>query len=82
MRHRRRFTHERRSPALAVDMPSADERRRVHDWHLVPAWLDGAEVVAVFRNPGDAPSARPPAANRVRDTDSERDPDAGGVVAG
>jgi RNA polymerase sigma-70 factor, ECF subfamily len=26
---------------------------RVHDWHLVPAWLDGAEVIAVFRNPGD-----------------------------
>ncbi len=27
---------------------------RVHDWHLVPAWLDGIEVAAVFRSPGDA----------------------------
>lgn len=26
---------------------------RFHDWHLIPAWLDGAEVVAVFRNPDD-----------------------------
>jgi RNA polymerase sigma factor (sigma-70 family) len=26
---------------------------RVHDWHLVPAWLDGREVIAVFRNPAD-----------------------------
>jgi RNA polymerase sigma-70 factor (ECF subfamily) len=26
---------------------------RFHDWHLVSAWLDGAEVVAVFRNPDD-----------------------------
>jgi len=26
---------------------------RVHDWHLVPAWLDGAEVMAVFRDPAD-----------------------------
>jgi len=25
----------------------------VHDWHLVPAWLDGIEVVAVFRSSGD-----------------------------
>jgi RNA polymerase sigma-70 factor, ECF subfamily len=25
---------------------------RVHDWHLVPAWLDGKEVIAVFRDPG------------------------------
>ena len=24
------------------------------DWHLVPAWLDGREVLAVFRDPGDA----------------------------
>jgi len=24
------------------------------DWHLVPAWLDGREVIAVFRDPGDA----------------------------
>jgi RNA polymerase sigma-70 factor (ECF subfamily) len=24
------------------------------DWHLVPAWLDGREVIAVFRGPGDA----------------------------
>jgi RNA polymerase sigma-70 factor (ECF subfamily) len=24
------------------------------DWHLVPAWLDGCEVIAVFRGPGDA----------------------------
>jgi RNA polymerase sigma factor (sigma-70 family) len=26
---------------------------RVHDWHLVPAWLDGVEVIAVFRDPAD-----------------------------
>jgi len=26
---------------------------KVHDWHLVPAWLDGREVLAVFRAPGD-----------------------------
>lgn len=26
----------------------------VHDWHLVPAWLQAREVIAVFRNPGDA----------------------------
>jgi hypothetical protein len=26
---------------------------RVHDWHFVPAWLDGREVIAVFRNPAD-----------------------------
>ena len=25
----------------------------VHDWHLVPAWLDSREVIAVFRNPRD-----------------------------
>jgi len=25
----------------------------VHDWHLVPAWLDGIEVVAVLRSSGD-----------------------------
>jgi RNA polymerase sigma-70 factor (ECF subfamily) len=25
----------------------------VHDWRLVPAWLDGREVIAVFRNAGD-----------------------------
>ena len=24
------------------------------DWHLVPAWLDGREVLAVFRQPSDA----------------------------
>lgn len=24
------------------------------DWHLVPAWLDDHEVIAVFRNPADA----------------------------
>jgi RNA polymerase sigma-70 factor (ECF subfamily) len=24
------------------------------DWHLVPGWLDGHEVLAVFRNAGDA----------------------------
>lgn len=24
-----------------------------HDWHLVPGWLDGREVIAVFREPGD-----------------------------
>jgi RNA polymerase sigma factor (sigma-70 family) len=24
------------------------------DWHLVPAWLDGREVLAVFRSPSDA----------------------------
>jgi RNA polymerase sigma factor (sigma-70 family) len=27
---------------------------RLHDWHLVPAWLEGREVIAVFRAPGDA----------------------------
>jgi RNA polymerase sigma-70 factor (ECF subfamily) len=27
---------------------------RTSDWHLVPGWLDGREVLAVFRNPGDA----------------------------
>ena len=27
---------------------------RIHDWHLVPGWLDGREVQAVFRNLGDA----------------------------
>jgi RNA polymerase sigma-70 factor (ECF subfamily) len=26
----------------------------VSDWHLVPAWLDGREVLAVFRAPRDA----------------------------
>jgi RNA polymerase sigma-70 factor (ECF subfamily) len=25
----------------------------VDDWHLVPAWLDGREVIAVFRRPSD-----------------------------
>jgi len=25
---------------------------RLDDWHLVPAWLDGREVVAVYREPG------------------------------
>jgi len=29
---------------------------RLEDWHLVPAWLDGREVLAVMRAPG---SARP-----------------------
>jgi len=24
---------------------------KVHDWRLVPAWLDGREVLAVFRDP-------------------------------
>jgi len=24
---------------------------KIHDWHLVPAWLDGREVLAVFRDP-------------------------------
>ena len=27
---------------------------RYHDWRLVPAWLEGREVIAVFRAPGDA----------------------------
>jgi RNA polymerase sigma-70 factor (ECF subfamily) len=27
---------------------------KVEDWRLVPAWLAGREVIAVFRNPGDA----------------------------
>lgn len=27
---------------------------RLHDWHLRPAWLDGREVIAAFRNPDDA----------------------------
>jgi RNA polymerase sigma-70 factor (ECF subfamily) len=27
---------------------------RTSDWHLVPGWLDGREVLAVFRNAGDA----------------------------
>jgi RNA polymerase sigma factor (sigma-70 family) len=26
---------------------------KVHDWHLAQGWLDGREVLAVFRNPGD-----------------------------
>jgi RNA polymerase sigma-70 factor (ECF subfamily) len=26
---------------------------KVHDWRLAPGWLDGREVLAVFRNPGD-----------------------------
>ena len=25
----------------------------LHDWHLVPAWLDAREIIAVFRNPRD-----------------------------
>ncbi len=25
---------------------------KIADWHLVPAWLDGREVLAVFRDPG------------------------------
>ena len=24
---------------------------RVHDWHLIPAWLDGREIIAVERDP-------------------------------
>ena len=27
---------------------------RYHDWRLAPAWLEGREVIAVFRAPGDA----------------------------
>jgi len=27
---------------------------KVRDWHLVPGWLDGREVLAVFRDPEDA----------------------------
>jgi RNA polymerase sigma factor (sigma-70 family) len=27
---------------------------RYHDWRLAPAWLDGREVITVFRAPGDA----------------------------
>jgi RNA polymerase sigma-70 factor (ECF subfamily) len=27
---------------------------RYSDWHLAPAWLEGHEVIAVFRAPGDA----------------------------
>ena len=27
---------------------------RLEDWHLVPAWLDGREVLAVMRDPGVA----------------------------
>jgi len=27
---------------------------KVTDWHLMPAWLDGREVLAVFRDPRDA----------------------------
>jgi RNA polymerase sigma-70 factor (ECF subfamily) len=27
---------------------------RFHDWRLAPAWLEGREVIAVFRAPGDA----------------------------
>ena len=26
----------------------------VSDWHLVPAWFEGREVIAVFRDPSDA----------------------------
>jgi RNA polymerase sigma factor (sigma-70 family) len=28
--------------------------QRIHDWALAPAWLEGREVIAVFRAPGDA----------------------------
>jgi len=27
---------------------------RYHDWHLLPAWLEGREVIAVLRTPADA----------------------------
>lgn len=27
---------------------------KIRDWHLVPGWLDGREVLAVFRDPHDA----------------------------
>jgi hypothetical protein len=27
---------------------------RYHDWRLAPAWLEGREVIAVLRAPGDA----------------------------
>ena len=27
---------------------------KLHDWQLLPAWLEGKEVLAVFRDPGDA----------------------------
>jgi RNA polymerase sigma-70 factor (ECF subfamily) len=27
---------------------------RLHDWRLVPAWLEGREVIVVFRAPEDA----------------------------
>ena len=27
---------------------------KYHDWRLVPGWLEGREVIAVFRAPGDA----------------------------
>lgn len=27
---------------------------RLHDWRLAPAWLEGREVIAVFRAPDDA----------------------------
>src|SRR4029077_18217879 len=27
---------------------------RIHDWALFPAWLEGREVIAAFRAPGDA----------------------------
>jgi RNA polymerase sigma-70 factor (ECF subfamily) len=26
---------------------------RYHDWRLAPAWLEGREVIVVFRAPGD-----------------------------
>jgi RNA polymerase sigma-70 factor (ECF subfamily) len=29
---------------------------KANDWHLAPAWLDGREVVAVSRGPGQPPS--------------------------
>jgi hypothetical protein len=28
---------------------------KVRDWHLVPRWLDGRDVLAVFHDPRDAP---------------------------
>jgi RNA polymerase sigma factor (sigma-70 family) len=33
---------------------------KARDWHLVPGWLDGREVLAVFRDPGaHLPGSRP-----------------------
>ena len=45
-------TREKRSGRLNVSHYFTNYDK-VHDWRLAPGWLDGREVLAVFRNPGD-----------------------------